>query len=92
MILKKTKTIHRDTISKGKKLTQYIYSKYSLISLLQHFTKGKDLVRPAVTRFATSYLTLGCLNENKGALVRMFTSNEWISVKFAKTEEGRKAN
>lgn len=86
---KKT-TIHRETISKGKKLTQYIYSKASLISLLQHFTKGKDLVRPAVTRFATSYLTLGCLNENKGALVRMFTSNEWISSKFAKTEEGKK--
>ena len=61
---KKT-TNHRDTISKGKKLTQYIYSKASLISLLQHLTKGKDLVRPAVTRFSTSYLTLGCLNENK---------------------------
>jgi len=64
---------------------------YTLISLLQHFTKRKDFVRPTVTRFATFYLTLGCLNENKGALVRMFTSNEWIYSKFAKTE-GRKAN
>ncbi|PNX84021.1 HAT family dimerization domain containing protein, partial [Trifolium pratense] len=40
-------------------------------------SRGKDLVRPAVTRFATSYLTLKCLVENKSALIRMFTSNEW---------------
>lgn len=67
------KTIaHRDTITKGRKVTQHIYSKSSLISLLQHFTKGKDLVRP---RFVNSYLTLGCLMENKGALIRMFTYN-----------------
>ncbi|XP_027941001.1 uncharacterized protein LOC114194784 [Vigna unguiculata] len=51
--------------------------------------KGRDLVRPGVTRFATSYLTLGCLHENKGALIRMFTSNEWKSSKFAKTNDGK---
>ncbi|KAI5444905.1 hypothetical protein KIW84_013255 [Lathyrus oleraceus] len=76
---KKT-TVHRDTITNGKKVTPYIYSKSSLISLLQHFIKEKDLVRPVVTRFATSYLTLGCLMENKGALIRMFMSNEWTLI------------
>jgi hypothetical protein len=85
---KKT-TIHRETIARGKKVTQYIYSKTSLISLLQIHTKGKDLVRPAVTRFATSYLTLACLMENKGALIRMFTSNQWTSSKFSKTVDGK---
>lgn len=67
---------HRDTIANGKKVTQYIYSKSSLISLLQHFIEGKDLVRLVVTRFVTSYLTLDCLMENKGVFIRMFTSNE----------------
>ena len=28
--------------------------------------------------------------ENKGALIRMFTSNQWTSSIFAKTEEGKK--
>ncbi|PNY17483.1 HAT family dimerization domain containing protein [Trifolium pratense] len=49
----------------------------------------EDLVRPAVTRFATSYLTLRCLAENKSALIRMFTSNEWTISKFAKTADGK---
>lgn len=52
-------------------------------------SKGKDLVRSVVTRFTTSYLTLGCLMENKGALIRMFTSNEWTLSKFAKSIEGK---
>nr|GEU74480.1 hypothetical protein [Tanacetum cinerariifolium] len=30
------------------------------------FTKGKELLRPGTTRFATSYLTLGRLHEQKG--------------------------
>nr|KYP42310.1 hypothetical protein KK1_036302 [Cajanus cajan] len=81
--------IHEETIPKGKRITTFIYSRTSLISLLQHFTKGRDLVRPGITRFATSYLTLGCLHENKGALIRMFTSNEWKSSRYAKTMDGK---
>jgi len=80
--------IHEETISKGKKITTFIYSRTSLICLLQHFTKGRDLVRSGITHFATSYLTLGRLHENKGALIRMFTSEEWKTSKFAKTNDG----
>ncbi|XLT56257.1 hypothetical protein HN873_048861, partial [Arachis hypogaea] len=38
--------LHKDTIAKGRRLTTYIYSRTSLISLLQQHTKGRDLVRP----------------------------------------------
>jgi len=48
-----------------KKITTYIYLRIGLISLLHKYTKGIDLIKPANTRFDTSYLTLGCLNENK---------------------------
>jgi len=41
------------------------------------------LVRSGITRFATSYLTLGCLHENKRSLIRTFTSNEWKSRRLA---------
>jgi len=57
--------IHEETIPKGKKMTTFIYSRSSLKSLLQHFTKKRDLVRLGVTCFTTSYLMLGCLYENK---------------------------
>jgi len=80
--------LHHDTIANGKKITTYIYSRTGLISLLHKYAKGTDLIRPALTRFATSYLTLGCLNDNKGSLIRMFTSEEWQSSQFVKTRDG----
>nr|KYP48416.1 hypothetical protein KK1_029878 [Cajanus cajan] len=49
-----------------------------------------DLVSKHGLRFKPpSYLTLGCLHENKGALIRMFTSNEWKSSRYAKTKDGK---
>ncbi|RDX78304.1 hypothetical protein CR513_41443, partial [Mucuna pruriens] len=86
---KKKIPIHEETITKGRIITTYIYSRTSLISVLQYFTKGRDLVRIDITHFSTSYLTLGCLHENKGTLIRMFTSNEWKSSRFAKTKDGK---
>jgi len=66
--------VHRVTIANGRRITPYIYSRTILISMLRHFTKGKDLIRPAATRFATAYLTLGCLSNCKIQLMTMFTS------------------
>ncbi|KAF7841961.1 SCAN domain-containing protein [Senna tora] len=57
--------------------------------MLRNFTKGRDLIRPAMTRFATSYLTLACLNEHKGALMTMFSSKEWKDSKFSSTWDGK---
>ena len=82
--------IHRETITKGRRITTYIYSRVSLISMLRHFTKGRDLIRPGATRFATSYLTLGCLNDLKGALMTMFSSSTWKSTKYASTQDGKR--
>ncbi|QHO24890.1 uncharacterized protein DS421_12g376240 [Arachis hypogaea] len=81
--------LHKDTIAKGRKLTTYIYSRTSLISLLQQHTKGRDLVRPGMTRFATFYLTLGSLNEKKNPIIRMFISDEWKESKCSKTRDGK---
>jgi len=67
--------LHHDTIAIGKKITTYIYSRTGLISF-HKYSEGKDLIRAANTRFATSYLTLGCLNYNRGSLIKMFTSSE----------------
>ncbi|XP_061357659.1 uncharacterized protein LOC133301963 [Gastrolobium bilobum] len=81
--------VHRETIPKGKKITTYIYGRTFLISLLKKATKGKDLIRPSATRFATSYLTLGCLYENSSAVKRVFLSDEWKASKYSKSNEGK---
>ncbi|XP_057418316.1 uncharacterized protein LOC130712501 [Lotus japonicus] len=79
--------LHKETIARGKKITNFIYASVGLIILLHHFTKGGDLIRLGATRFATSYLTLGRLQENKSALWKMFNSEEWIGSWFAKTKD-----
>ncbi|CAN1121517.1 hypothetical protein LINPERPRIM_LOCUS2227 [Linum perenne] len=61
-----------------------------LISMLKEFTKGGDLIRPAVTRFATAYLTLGCLSEHKGDLMSMFSSETWRKSTFSTTRAGKR--
>ncbi|XLS71937.1 hypothetical protein HN51_028802, partial [Arachis hypogaea] len=47
----------------------------STLAVLRHFTKDKELVRHAVTQFATSFLSLKRLYEKKGNMRRMFT---WV--------------
>ncbi|RDX93064.1 hypothetical protein CR513_24707, partial [Mucuna pruriens] len=64
-------TNYKETIVKAKRINTYIYARSGFNSLLHHFTKGCYLIRPAITHFATSYLCLGCLNDNKRALVSM---------------------
>ncbi|RDX92334.1 hypothetical protein CR513_25546, partial [Mucuna pruriens] len=44
---------------------------------------GRELARPAVTRFATSYLTLNCIKQQKNALRSMFASEEWATSSHA---------
>ncbi|KAK2386129.1 hypothetical protein QL285_060056 [Trifolium repens] len=81
--------MHKDTIASGKKITTYIYARTGLINLLHHFTERGELIRPGITHFATSYLCLGCLNDKRGALGRMFTSKQWKDGPFAKTKDGK---
>jgi len=82
--------IHQVTIAKGRIITSYIYSIIILISMLRHFTKGRDLIRIAATRFATAYLTLRCFNYHKIQLMTMFISKQWSSCRFARIEEGKR--
>ncbi|XP_023739449.3 uncharacterized protein LOC111887513 [Lactuca sativa] len=80
---------HKETITKGRKITSFIYNRSRLISMLKEFTKGKELLRPGATRFATSYLTLGRLFELKGALISMFASEKWLSTNYAGIDAGK---
>jgi len=43
--------VHQITIKKGRKITSYIHGKTMLISMLNKFTKGRDLIGSGITRF-----------------------------------------
>jgi hypothetical protein len=75
--------IHSEVIKKCQSLITFIHTRPSVKSLLWHFTKGKDILKFGMYQWQTSYYTLCVIHENKGALVRMFTSEEWKSSEFA---------
>ncbi|XP_010527565.1 PREDICTED: uncharacterized protein LOC104804899 [Tarenaya hassleriana] len=79
------------TIKRAISVVGFIYNHSSTLSLLSQFTNKRELVRHAVTRFATSYLSLERLFQEKDHLRRMFTSNEWRTNKLAKEAKGKEA-
>ncbi|WOL07425.1 hypothetical protein Cni_G16166 [Canna indica] len=81
----------KKTIQRAIFLVGFIYSHSSTLSLLRHFTNKRELVRHAVTRFATSFLSLERLHREKTNIRRMFTSNEWTRNKLSKEVKGKQA-
>ncbi|XP_062185719.1 uncharacterized protein LOC133889239 isoform X1 [Phragmites australis] len=77
-------------ISRARHVTTFIYRHGRLLSAMREKTGGKDLVRPAATQFATTFLTLQSLHKHRDALRYLFTSDDWTSCKLAKTEAGKK--
>ncbi|CAN1276908.1 hypothetical protein LINPERPRIM_LOCUS16160 [Linum perenne] len=88
-LMEKRKHVHKSTIEKGRKITNFIYASTILISMLREFTTGHDLVRPGATRIATTYLNLACLSEHKGALMTMFSSDAWKKGSFSNIPKGK---
>ena len=66
----------RKTIRREINLVGFIYAHSSTLSLLRNFTNKRELVRHAITRFATSYLTLERLHKEKANIRKMFTSDQ----------------
>lgn len=85
----KLPTIKR-TIKRAIELTGYIYNFTSLINMMRHFTGQRNLLRPATTRFATSFLTLSNIHKQKENLRKMFTSEDWTHSNWAKEPTGKR--
>ncbi|KAG5542347.1 hypothetical protein RHGRI_022029 [Rhododendron griersonianum] len=72
----------KGVIEKAKAFTIFIYAHHTTLALMRKATKKRDIVRPGVTRFATSFLTLQSLAEKKEALKVMVISDEWGKSKW----------
>jgi hypothetical protein len=76
-------------IARARRVTTFIYRHGRILSMMSEKTGGDDLVRPAATRFATSFLTLKSLHKHKYGLKALFLSEEWAANKLAKTQAGK---
>ncbi|XP_075487023.1 uncharacterized protein LOC142526482 isoform X2 [Primulina tabacum] len=79
-----------DCIEKGQKITKLIYNSAWLYNLMKkEYTKGEELLRPSITRYASSFTTLLSLLHHRVGLRRMFQSNKWNSSNFSKSDKGK---
>ncbi|KAL5162331.1 hypothetical protein HKD37_07G019464 [Glycine soja] len=81
----------RKTIRRAINLVGFIYAHSNTLSLSRNFTNKRELVRHAITRLATSYLTLERLHKEKANIRKMFTSDEWTLNKLSKEPKGKEA-
>ncbi|RWR74425.1 hypothetical protein CKAN_00275200 [Cinnamomum micranthum f. kanehirae] len=65
----------------------FIYNRPTLLNMMRRFTQMKELIKPAKTRFATAFLTLARIHQQKNNLRKMFTSEEWTTSKWAKEQQ-----
>ncbi|KAJ9693656.1 hypothetical protein PVL29_009554 [Vitis rotundifolia] len=82
--------VHATTLSRARQVVKFIYGHTWVLSLMRTFTKNHELLRLAITRFATAFLTLQSLYKQKQALIAMFSSEKWCSSTWAKKVEGMK--
>jgi hypothetical protein len=79
------------TIYVEKHVTIFLYAHTRVLDLMRKFLQ-KDLVRSGITRFATAYLNLKSLLDNKKELGRLFRSDELNELGYLKKGKGNKAN
>ncbi|PKU70408.1 hypothetical protein MA16_Dca007160 [Dendrobium catenatum] len=67
---------HKSAILKGKFVSKFIYNHSWVLSLMRKFT-DKEIIKSAVTRFATAYLIMQRFKELRQPLEAMFASEKW---------------
>ncbi|KAK3218771.1 hypothetical protein Dsin_012741 [Dipteronia sinensis] len=81
----------KNTLEEAKSFTIFIYAHHTTLALMRTFTRKRDIVRPGVTRFASTFLTLQSLLEKKDKLRALFTSTDWEKCKWSKSVKGKAA-
>ena len=79
----------KNTIDHAKSITKFIYNHSLILSLMRKHTGGKDIIRPAITRFATHFLTLQSMLSQNRNLQKMFSSDEWNQSNWSNKPEGK---
>eukprot|EP00253_Pinus_taeda_P009403 PITA_09403 len=77
-----------EAVEKEKSITKYLYNHIIVLKTMRKYIEGKEIVRPAVTRFATNFISLQFVVEQKINLKRMSLEPEWMASKHSKTLEG----
>nr|XP_040252158.2 uncharacterized protein LOC120969136 [Aegilops tauschii subsp. strangulata] len=78
-------------IVQARQVTVFLYAHTRVLALMRK-TLGKDLVRSGVTRFATAYLNLKSLQDNKKEMLKLFRSDELHEMGYLEKDKGKMAH
>ena len=81
----------KKVIEQAKAFTIFVYGHTRTLDCMRQFTEGKEIVRPGVTRFASTFLTLNSILENKDQLRKMVVRSRWDSLRDVKSKKGKDA-
>lgn len=81
----------KKVIDQAKAFTIFVYGHTRTLDCMRHFTEGKDIVRPGVTRFASAFLTLNSIIEKKDQLRKMAVHSKWDTLRDVKSKKGKNA-
>jgi hypothetical protein len=79
-------------IARARCVTTFIYRHGRILGAMREKTGGADLVKPAATRFATTFLTLRSLYKHRDALKSLFLSEAWTRNRLAQTKAGEEVH
>jgi hypothetical protein len=79
----------KNTIEHAKSITKYIYNHSWVLNLMRKSTEKREFLRPAITRFATHFLTLQSMASQSSNLQKMFASDEWNESQWAHKPDGK---
>ncbi|XP_028108499.1 uncharacterized protein LOC114307307 [Camellia sinensis] len=80
----------KKTFERGIAIHGYIYNRLTLLNMMRRYTNLKNLIEPVKSRFATAFLTLSRMHQQKNNLRKMVTSEDWTSSKWAKEPQGKR--
>ncbi|KAL7226513.1 hypothetical protein ACSBR1_021590 [Camellia fascicularis] len=79
-------------IEDGKTITNFIYNSGWVLDLMRKFTGDRELIRPAIIRFATNFIAIESIVRYKQQLRAMFNSDEWKNSRWGKAKTGQPYN
>ncbi|GAU35412.1 hypothetical protein TSUD_160630 [Trifolium subterraneum] len=79
----------REAVSHASKITKFIYNHCFALYLMRQHKGGREIFRLAPTRFATNFIALQSILNQKDALRTMVTSKEWTTTHYSKDAKAK---
>eukprot|EP00253_Pinus_taeda_P009492 PITA_09492 len=79
----------KEAVDMARSVPKFIYNHAFVLSPMRKFTRHKKLQRPAITRFATNFITLQSLLRCQCKLKQMFVFDDWRNCRYSRRQDGK---